>query len=276
MPTVGGVYFDNPPGWYESGCYSPAALWPFITQQALEVIFPYLPAPTPAPQAYVGKNTLGDAIVEASLLLNDVSNQKFTVVALVGFAKKAFLDLELKLLVNGLPIGIQIDTIQTIPAGQTFYTLPPDMFRPFKMEERPTGSDSSVLFSPMEEKSTEPNVTVTESLRWWVWRQEGIKFVGANTSRDVRLYYYNLLKDLSSVVDPNQQQLAVTLSKGYLAARTGALAALLIGENTTRASALQDDASSQLDDLISLTVRGRQALPARRRPYRAYKIRTGI
>src|SRR6266849_9741334 len=103
MPITGGVFFDNPPGWYESGNIWPTAMWPYLVG-GLQVLPPIFTQPPVPAQAYVGRSTLGDVFSEASLLLNDVNNTIYTAAALLGYSKKAFLELEMELLNYGLPV----------------------------------------------------------------------------------------------------------------------------------------------------------------------------
>ena len=205
--------------------------------------------------------SVNDILDEAAALLNDPTQKMFTDVILLPYVKRAFEDLQLELHVSQVQVLNEISTVQTVNALATaFPSLPADLVQPSKMEERSVGSADT--FTPMYEKEWEPNASQDVSLRYWVWREQVINFIGATTAREVKLYY---LKSLTSIIDAGSI-IPVNYCKSYMAARTAYYAAAYVGENPTKAKMLRDDADEALEKLMTIDANRRQSLPVRRIP----------
>src|SRR3990167_4176745 len=122
-------------------------------------------------------------------LLNDVGSSLYTDTQLLPFFKDAYKDLEDIMVEHGLQVTSEIDSVKTISALATTYgTLPSLMVYPITIFERiPGGTDDEWI--EMIEKEFEPLITQAETLRFWVWRLNDIKFLGSTAAREVKLRY---------------------------------------------------------------------------------------
>lgn len=209
--------------------------------------------------------TAAEALTECKVLLNDPSGNIYPDDRLLPLMQKAYRELQTKLLLNGLtvvkeytlgtPIPVPIGTAQ-LGDGTG---LPTDIVYPIEMWERPAGSTQ--LFAEMTERAWEPEAKPGSSLIYWTWREEEIKFLGATTAREVRLKYMQGLTKIASAASVIEVNNATT----WLAARTAAIAAFVLGSNPTRAEGLNGDAGQALEDLLRYLVKRQQGLPVRRR-----------
>lgn len=207
--------------------------------------------------------TAQEPLDEAKGLLNDPSGHIYTDARMIPLLQKAYRELQNKMMLNGLPVLKEVSSVVDVTAGTVALGdgsgLPSDFIYPIELEERADGS--SELFQGMTEREWEPEIEQTTYLRFWNFREEEIKFVGATTDREVRIKYMKGLTRITATSTP----IPIIGATPYLAARAAALAAQFIGENPSRASDLNGDAAMQRDDLIALLVKRRQGLPVRRR-----------
>jgi hypothetical protein len=204
-----------------------------------------------------------DAIAEAQVLLNDPSGISYTTAKLLPVLNKAYRELQTKLQKAGQPTAKEVTDVITVTAGTTELAdggqLPGDLLYPINLYELINSE-----YVKMIETSWEPFEDQTDRLRYWNWREDSIKLLGATSDRDVKIRY---MKGLPSLTGPTSSILILN-SLTFLAARTGAIAALVIGENPTRAGALDDDAKTAWEDLKMTQVKQRQSRPVRRRTNR--------
>ncbi len=206
---------------------------------------------------------VSDVIGEAVGLLNDTAQTLYTNPVMIPFVKRAYNELENRLRRGGLPYDKKIDNVASFASGTLIYPLPTDFFQPINLYEHDVGgSDNDFVL--MEERAWEPNLTQDTSLRYWVWRNGNIEFLGATTNRVLRLQYLASFPAIAAVGDT----IVLTDARMYLASRSAALAARYIAQDRNRYSDLMEEAGEQLDDIVSQMVQKNQSLPARPHNYR--------
>jgi len=207
--------------------------------------------------------TAAEPLTEAKLLLNDPSGNIFPDEKLIPLMQKSYRELQTKMMLNGLPVLKEASIAIPVSQGTTFLGdgsgLPTDFIYPIELHERPSGSGD--LFTPMDERAWEPDTKPAEALQVWVYREEQVKFLGATTNREVRIRY---MKGLTRIVD-GTSPIGIIQSVGFLASRTAAIAALLLGANPSRAQALDVDAQVNLADVLGILVKQQQGMGIRRR-----------
>lgn len=208
--------------------------------------------------------TLISIETEAQVLLNDSAGSLFTAAKLDPFIAIAWRELQTRLTACGrLPQVKAIAAPLTIPAGTlTYNPTPADMLEPVKMEERAVGSTED--FTPMIEKEWETDTAHKKSiLEVWAWRLDratGIQFRGATTDRSVRLYY-------TTITDISANLISDLHTKTFLSARAAALASQFMGENSSRANALNEIAGLAIEDIVRIQVSHLQGLSFKRKPF---------
>jgi len=209
--------------------------------------------------------TASEALTECKVLLNDPSGNIYQDEKLLPLMQKAYRELQTKLLLNGISVVKEytLGTPIPVPIGTTQLGdgtgLPTDIVYPIELWERPQGS--TALFEEMTERAWEPEIKPGATLLYWAWREEEIKFVGATVAREIRLKYMQGLTRITGAASLIEVNNATT----WLAARTAAIAAFVLGSNPTRAEGLNGDAGQALEDLLRYLVKRQQGLPVRRR-----------
>jgi len=214
--------------------------------------------------------SLAEIVDEAAVLLNDATKITFTSAVILPFVVKAQRELVSRLQVAGVPVVADQSAILTIPANTTRIAFsgtapvyPADLVMPLFIQERATGSPSTVRYTPLVKRMWDPDVQPEENLNYWTWREQEIKFPGATTVRDILINYIKTLPEISG-----GQNLAIYNAKTFMAARAAELVARHIAEDIKRADELKLDAFGELDTIISLATLGMQDTPVRRRPFK--------
>lgn len=215
--------------------------------------------------------TAGDVMDAAASLNNDTARTIYTYVVQVPYLQMAIQELREYLELSNSPVTNFSDTVLTIPAGTTvvsFLTtpsLPIDLVDIRQAWERVSGVDP---FTPMRRVDFIPAWIEGEEVYQFsifAWLNNSIHIPSSSQANDIKLNY---VKQIDNVVDENSQ---LTLINGqtFLQYRSAALLAQYVGENPTRADALNMNAQSALDRAIGIETKGRQPIFTRRRPFRS-------
>lgn len=208
-----------------------------------------------------------DVMSGAAVYLNDPSQITWNTTVLLPVLKLALRDLELILINNQVSPVVEVSATGTVTAGAKLWgTQPTNIFTPQVMFERAVGEDDS-QWVRMTEKTVLPNDVPDTELTYWSYREGVINFIGATTTREVKLDYLRKLSDItdaSSTVEPATAQ-------AVLEAMTAEFAARIIGENPTRADSIRDNYSMPFKaDFINILVKEAQNRPVRRKGYSVY------
>lgn len=200
--------------------------------------------------------------------LNDANAQIYTNTLMLPFVKTAYQELEDRLVAAGLTYIQEESSVFDIAAGSTVITAPPaDMIMPVWVGERPNGSTEP--FTTMLNKRWPPELTKGDCLDYWVWEEGAIKFLGANTDREVKLRYHKALSSLTST----SSVIALPNSKNYLSQKASSLAAKFIGGNSELSMDLETRAALSIGLLVSANVKEAQGRGVRARPFRSFRAR---
>jgi len=221
--------------------------------------------------------TVADILDTSAVLLNDAAKSQYTYAVQLPYYNMAQRDLEKKMELNNVPITNEVaPTTLIVAVGVTaldFTTtpaLPSDLIEIQQINERLNGSSEDYL--PMTRREfLPPLVEQIESLLWWTWQNQQVRFLGATTARQLQLQYIaNRLPKVTSTAT----SIALINAQSFLEYRTAALCAEFVGENPTRATSLNGNAAIAMDDFLGISIKGRQAIATRRRPFMAaYKNR---
>lgn len=196
-------------------------------------------------------------------LLNDPQGIMYPDPALLPLLSKAYRELQTRLARAGMGVAKEVAERVPVDAGVTSLGdgsgLPLGLLYPIEIREGPRGAPIKD-FHLIEERTWEPNTPPESELRVWVWREEEIKLVAANTARDIQIRF---MKGLTGVTDVNSP-INILNSELFLESRTASIAAAVLGENYTRANALNADAEQWYDVLVGTLVKRGQRMPVRR------------
>jgi hypothetical protein len=216
----------------------------------------------------------------SAALLNDPAKTDFTYIAQLPYLNMAIDELVESLEESNSSPTNQTSSILTIPIGLTEVTsvdsgsgvhYPMDLVEIQEVGERTTGSSN--VFTMLERREFLSAYPASQSLLFWVWEDQKIKFNpgGATTSREIQLKYVRQ----AILQAANELSVIGTINaRSYLSYKTAALCSFFIGENETRAGALEDQAVKALERVTGISNKGKQQIMTRHRPFRAsYKSR---
>lgn len=229
--------------------------------------------------------TAAQVMNRAASLMNDTAKTTYTFTAQLPYLNMAFDELQEYFEWNNIPItnqttspaiNIPIGTIVINPVHgwppNDAPNYPHDLVEIQRLWERLAGSTDPFL--PMTRREFLPHMLddiQVDSLTFWIWQDQRIKFVAAQTAREVKIDY---IKTLFISELEASSSIGVINARSFLYYRTAALCSQFIGENKTRADDLNNFAIMALDRVMGISTKGRQAITTRRRPFMAnYRMR---
>jgi hypothetical protein len=206
-----------------------------------------------------------DICVQAAARMNDQSQTDYTNTVLLPFVKDAFKELQLELHLNGSLALEKINAVVTLPALSTSFStaaiLPSDLLEPQRLWERHVGE---TYWHEMNETTWPPDVIQTTYNTYWSEAQQDIIVPGATVATEVKIFGIKSLSDITSASDP----LPINECQPFMVNRVAALASRFIGNNPTRANALDAMAVISLSKLTQIGGKSKQGVRFRRRPFR--------
>lgn len=219
-----------------------------------------------------------DVYTNVRALCNDMVVSMFTDDVLQPYLNMAISDLRVRFEQNNIPVTNETQQNLDIPAGTTeliFNAIPPapklpaNLVEPIRLWERSSGNNTDYV--PMSKvQFLPPYKTLTNNLIYWQWAGQKINFIGSNIDENIRIDY---MKHILMPVKDKDDQLDIINTQNFLQYRTAALAARFIGENSDRSDELNQTAALELDVVLSIGIKGGQAIATRRRPFKqSYKL----
>lgn len=227
--------------------------------------------------------TPSEIIDMAASLQNDTAQTQYTDPACLPYLNMALDELQEIFEANNIPVTNEVSIVLTIPIGQTVigYTtgLPNNLIEIQQLWERSAGTNPWI---PMTKKEFLPHylegVEYT-TFRYWAWINNEIRLFPCNQENDIKMDYIQSIFDTPIDINDVEIDLGIRFKniKSFLGYKTAALCSMYIGENETRAAALNGQAEQALERSLGISIKGTQSIIARRRPFRAsYKMRTVI
>jgi len=208
-----------------------------------------------------------DIMDSVAVLLNDTQKQNFTYVALIPHMNIAVAELRELMELNNVNMANNSSIGIPVNAGTTsipLTSLPGDLVDIRKISERIWGNTNDDFIEMTRLEFLPQYVVQTSFLVYWAWYQQVINLIGALQKIELRVDYVS--SPLPVITDPSNV-IGTINAQSYLTYRTAALAANFIGENPTRAQALDGDAGIALDRFLGINTKGKQSEAIRRRPF---------
>lgn len=210
----------------------------------------------------------------AAAALNDIDKTVYDYDTQLPYLKMALQELQEIFELNSLPVTEQTSASIPFPSETSsleFNTLgttrlPDNLIEPQKLWERASGTD---LWLEMFRKDFIPATmlsTLTSALTYWVWQNNKLVFIPSNADNDLRIDY---IGSLFPKYVREETILPVQNSIGYLAYKTAELISDMVEHNQERAASNAGRANLSLDRISGITIKGKQQILARRRPFRA-------
>lgn len=218
---------------------------------------------------------------KAAALINDVSQTQYTYTVQVPYLQMAMQELQEYFALHSVPVTEKRSTVIPVDAGVTEIgydiplpgttaELPDDMVEPDKVWESARGLDAWV---PMTRRGNIPPYTVqTTSFGIYVWQEQKLMFMSSNQNNDIKIDYIRQL--FTDIVDATSV-INIANARSFLEFRTAGLLAEFVQHDEPTAQKLNGYASLAMDRATGITVKGKQSIMTRRRPFRShYKSRS--
>jgi len=226
---------------------------------------------------------VSDIMQQSASLLNDALRHYFTDDVLLPYFQIAYDEIIELLIDNNHPVTNHTSAVIVVPAKAISIggglindnvkspPLPIDLIEPRQVYERDKGTNQDFILMTRVEILPK-YTTMNNSLIYWAWERNIIKFLGATTDKDVSIDYIgNSFPPIVSASNTIQ----ILSSKTALAYRTAAIAAEYIGENPDRAASLNAFAIGAIERMINNSIKTRQTIATRHRPFMSsYKTRS--
>lgn len=209
----------------------------------------------------------------ASALMNDPSRTVYTYAVQVPYLQMAMQELQEYFELHNVSVTEKSSAVIQVNAGITEIAydvgpalpeLPDDMIEPVSLWESSRGLNSWAPMTPQSYLS--PNSTPTSQFGGYTWKGQKINFSASNQNNDVKIDYIRQL--FTEIVDENSP-INIVNARTFLEFRTGGLIAEFIESNDPRSSKLNGYASLAMDRATGITVKGKQSIMTRRRPFRS-------
>jgi hypothetical protein len=225
--------------------------------------------------------TPAEIIDMVASLQNDTAQAVYTDAAVLPYFNMALRDLQEEFELNDIPVTYETSALINIPAGTVVLTfggspaIPTDLIEIKKLWESVEGQNNWI---PMVRKDFLPHqleVSDVSSFLVWAWIDNEIHLPESNQDNDLKIDYIKSLFGTILIAAINTELGAKYKNIfSYLGYRTAALCSMFIGENETRAQALQDEAAEAINKSMGISIKGKQAIFTRRKPFRyGYKTR---
>jgi|SRR5215203_3717982 len=210
----------------------------------------------------------------AAAALNDIDKTVYDYDTQIPYLKMALQELQEIFELNSLPVTEQSSAAIPLAAEASvleFNTLgpsrlPDNLIEPQKLWERPTGTYPWLEMFRKDYIPASMLGTLTSLLTYWVWQNNKLVFIPSSADNDVRIDY---IGSLFPKYLQEETILPVQNSIGYLAYKTAELISDMVEHNQERAASNAGRANLSLDRISGITIKGKQQILARRRPFRA-------
>jgi hypothetical protein len=213
--------------------------------------------------------------------LNDVDKTTYDYDTQLPYLKLALQELQELFQLNSLPVTEMTSAEITIRAGVTklqfdaagTVRLPDNLIEILKIYETTEGGNA---WSPMSRRNFIPQALAgvrTAGLQYWAWNGSELKFLPASGNVTILIEY---IGSLFPKFVRSDTILPVQNSIGYLAYKTAELVSDMIEHNDARAQSNGGRAMMSLDRIQGITIKNKQSIMVRRRPFRSNYKRTGI
>lgn len=213
-------------------------------------------------------------------LMNDTPRTVYTYTNMLPYLQMALDELQEDFELNSISVTEKTSAVIQVDAGITEIVfngvgvpaLPDDMIEPQELWERNRDIDP---FIPMRKREYLPHDLEGAPISifgYYVWQDQKISFLPSTQDNDIKIDYIKQL--FTPLVDENSQ-INLINAKSFLQYRGAALLAEFIERNIASANSLNANAVLSIDRARGISVKGKQSINTRRRPFRAGFKRRG-
>lgn len=221
-------------------------------------------------------STWTSLLSRSAALLNDQDRANYTDTVLLPYLNIALGELQEIFELNNIPVTNKTSGTLTVPSATSligFTTTPPlpaDLVEIQELFESATGQNTWIRVDKREflTDSLLTGSTQISTFGVWAWIDQQIQVRPAIVSIDLKLDYIKTIF-VEQVLSSLSSQNTILNTDTFFIYNVAGLAAEYIDENLTRADKLYQRAGMALDRSLGISVKGKQSIAVRRRPFRA-------
>ena len=217
--------------------------------------------------------TAGTVMDMTAALINDASKSQYTYAVQVPYLQMAMQELQEYFALHNVPVTQKRSTVIQVNSGITEIVydstppvpeLPDDMIEPETVWESGRGLND---WTPVTRVNSLPaNVTPINMLGAYTWQNQKLSFLSSNQNNDIKIDY---IGQLFTQITGSSSVINIANAASFLEFRTGGLLAEFVGHDDPTATKMNGYASLALDRATGITVKGKQSIMTRRRPFRS-------
>jgi len=220
-------------------------------------------------------STWSSILVKSAALMNDQDRAVYSDIVLLPYLNIALSELQEIFELNNIPVTSTSSATIAIPIGTSligYLTIPPlptDLVEIQQMWESQTGQNNWTPVTKKEYLTSSILGNVSLSMFGvWAWLNQQVNLRPSINAIDIRFdYIKNLFAEITIGLVGTDNPIVNTDT--FFEYRAAALAAEFIEENITRADKLNIYGVSGLERSLGISVKGKQSIAIRRRPFRA-------
>lgn len=204
---------------------------------------------------------------KVAALMNDTEKGVYTFTKVLPYLNIASTDLQEIFEQNNVPVTDATSFVFELDAGVTeISAFPSDLVEIQKLWESARGQNQWSLMTKWDSIPQYMLNAPTNKFGGWVWEGQKVKLLESNADNDIKMEY---IRSIFPPITSEGSSIVVINAQSYLQYHTAALCSMFIGENETRAQALEKLAVDALDRSLGISTKGQQAIVTRRRPFMA-------
>lgn len=217
-------------------------------------------------------------------LMNDRQQLQYTDEACLPYLNIALRELREIFQENDIPLTNNVSAILNVPAGTTSLaftgttpTLPSELIEFQNIWESDEGQNR--WYGPLVKRDFIPEPIEGVQLNafgLYAFVGGTLRLPSLLQDKDLKIDYIGSIFTLPITIEQIDTEIGAQFKnvETYLGYKTAALCSMYIGENGTRAAALNGQAQEAIERALNIPTKSRQAMMTRRRPFRAsYKMR---
>lgn len=228
----------------------------------------------------IAQLTAGTVMNKAAVLMNDAARSVYTYVIQVPYLQTAMQELQEYFELHSLPVTETVSAVIQMDAGDTTIAydaspapeLPDDFVEPQQLWERTRNIDPWIPMTRRDYLPHQLEGVLTSQFIYFVWQKQEIKVLPSNQDNDIKIDY---IRQLFTEITDENSVINIVNARTFLEFRTAALLAEFIEKDVNNANRLNGFASAAMDRATGITVKGKQTIMTRRRPFRAAYKRGG-
>jgi hypothetical protein len=211
--------------------------------------------------------------------LNDIDKSTYDYDTQIPYLKLAVQELQEIYELNSMSVTEQSSAAIPMNAGVTELVfnapsqprLPDNLIEPQQLWESGRDLNNWIPMTRVEYVPHEISNVETAMFTYWVWQENKIKLLSSTSNNDIKINY---IGSLFPKYIREDTIMPVQNSIGYLAYKTAELISDMVEHNMERAQSNNVRATMSLDRIAGISVKGKQQIQTRRRPFRSNYKRT--